>query len=92
MFILLLKNYVSGEKIYSTNDNSRCMSVQKEQLQRINDAIWPSQDNSRSMYLFRAYTEKWDKNRGYIEIFRAYAVRKWSIQAHFAYALTLKPT
>jgi len=44
------------------------------------------------MYLFRDYIEKWDKNRGYIEIFRAYVVRKWSIQAHFAYALTLKPT
>jgi hypothetical protein len=30
--------------------------------------------------------------REYVEIFRAYAARKWSIHAHFAYALSLKPT
>ena len=32
------------------------------------------------MYLFRVYTERLDKFRGYIEIFRAYAPRKLRIQ------------
>ena len=68
------------------------MSVKKGQLQRIVDAMWPSQDNSSSIDLIRDYAEKRDKNRGYLEIFRAYSARKLSVQAHFAYALTLKPT
>jgi len=68
------------------------MGTQKEQLQRINGATWPSQHNSRSMYLIRDYTEKSDKKRAYVEIFRAYVAQKWPIQAQFAVALTLKPT
>jgi len=52
----------------------------------------PSQGNLRSVYFVRAYSENLYFVRRYIEIFRAYVARKWSIQAWFAYALTLKPT
>ena len=54
--------------------------------------MWPSQDNLSSIDLIRDYAEKRDKKCAYVEIFRAYVARKLSIQAHFAYALTLKPT
>jgi len=68
------------------------MSVEKGQLQRTVDAMWPSQDNSSSIDLIRDYAEKRDKKRAYVEIFRAYAARKLSIQAHFVFAPTLKLT
>lgn len=48
--------------------------------------------DSRGRHLFRSYTENVCFFRASVEIFRAYAARNWSIQAHFAYALTLKPT
>ncbi len=54
--------------------------------------MWPSQDNLSSIDLIRDYAEKRDKKCAYVEIFRAYVARKLSIQAHFAYALTLKLT
>jgi hypothetical protein len=40
-------------------------------LLRIDYAIWPSQGNSRSAYLFRAYIENLYFIRAYVEIFRA---------------------
>jgi hypothetical protein len=61
-------------------------------LKHINNGIWLSQGNLRSLYLFRASAEYLCFLRGYIEIFRAYVDRKWPIQAQFAYAITVKPT
>jgi hypothetical protein len=47
------------------------MSIEKEQLRRVDSEIWLSQGNLRSLYFFRASAEDLRFLRGYIEIFRA---------------------